>query len=486
MHKAVWALFVLFPLAAPAQTTVLYLGAAAPLLDRLFPTITATEQLQLTPDLILGVLQFSLAAAFLALWRAAPDYRVFRSLGIFFAIACTLQLVRYGGGVELDWTLIALAVAVLVEAAGEAMQVPHRGWTRWFWPVYALAGIVTWFPKIAFLRDLSILSAVPLGILIAQGLRQKNRRDRMIASAFSVYFLVRLTQYTVFQKLAGTSSYITIGGWRWQSTPSAITLLGLVTLVIFIRDLIHDRAEKQRLAAELAAARSVQQYLLPAHLPHTPGLFIESNYVPAREVGGDFFQVLPQIDDGSVLIVIGDVAGKGVEAGMMATLIVGAIRTATAFTSDPARILALLNERLRGRGLVTCLALRIERDGSATLVNAGHLPPYLNRNELAMEGALPLGAVPEFSFPVSRFQLSPGDSLILMTDGVAEAQDAQGQLLGFDRISDLLRCGATGTVLAEAAQQFGQQDDITVLTVTRVETGEPSSTELAVPALAPA
>jgi serine phosphatase RsbU (regulator of sigma subunit) len=168
------------------------------------------------------------------------------------------------------------------------------------------------------------------------------------------------------------------------------------------------------------------------------------------------------------------VAGKGIEAGMLATLIVGAVRTAATFTSDPARILALLNERLIGRGLVTCLALHIDQDGSATLVNAGHLPPYLNSKELPVEGALPLGAVSGQHFPALHFTLSEGDSLVLMTDGIAEAQNAQGQLFGFQRIADLLHAGADGPALASAAQAFGQQDDITVLSLTLTPAFAPS------------
>lgn len=150
---------------------------------------------------------------------------------------------------------------------------------------------------------------------------------------------------------------------------------------------------------------------------------------------------------------------------MLATLIVGAVRTAAGFTSEPERILALLNERLCGRGFVTCLALRVEQDGNATLVNAGHLPPYLNGKEMAVEGALPLGVVAGIEFPASHFRLADGDSMMLMTDGVAEAQDAQGRLFGFERIGDLLGSGANGATLAAAAQAFGQEDDITVLTL---------------------
>jgi stage II sporulation SpoE-like protein len=248
----------------------------------------------------------------------------------------------------------------------------------------------------------------------------------------------------------------------------AFTTAGVLAAILglLFRDQRQVTEERALFAGEVNAARNVQQYLIPEHLPSTPGFAIASEYRPSREVGGDFFQVLPEADDGSLLIVIGDVAGKGIKAGMLATLIVGAVRTAASFTSDPVRILALLNERLYGRGLVTCLALRIEPDGSATLVNAGHLPPYLNGKELSVEGALPLGAVPAMQFSVSRFMLAAGDSLLLMTDGIVEAQNADGELFGFERIGELLRAGADGATLATAAQNYGQEDDITVLTLT--------------------
>jgi serine phosphatase RsbU (regulator of sigma subunit) len=242
----------------------------------------------------------------------------------------------------------------------------------------------------------------------------------------------------------------------------------LAVFAILILRFTRTRSAEERFAGEVQAARNVQQYLIPEHLPSTPGLCVESEYRPAKEVGGDFFQVLPDAADGSVLIVVGDVAGHGMEAGMLATLIVGAIRTAASFTTDPARILSLLNDRMQGRGLATCLALRIERDGSATLANAGHLPPYLNGNELAIEGALPLGAIPGIDFPVLQFKLAADDTLMLMTDGVAEAQDSEGHLFGFDRIGEMLRKGTAAAALATAAQAFGQEDDITVLTVRSV------------------
>jgi serine phosphatase RsbU (regulator of sigma subunit) len=251
-----------------------------------------------------------------------------------------------------------------------------------------------------------------------------------------------------------------------------ITELVLAALMgLLFREQRQVSKERAILAGEMASAREIQQYLIPEKLPPTPGLAIHSVYQPAREVGGDFFQVLPDARDSSTLIVIGDVAGKGLRAGMLAALIVGAIRTAFQFTPDPSRILSLLNERLQGRGLVTCLAMRVDRDGRAEIANAGHLPPYVNGKELALDGALPLGAFPSASFPVTRLQLREGESLLLLSDGVVEARNPSGELFGFDRAAAISTESAE--TIARAASTFGQEDDITVLTLALLPAGAP-------------
>jgi Stage II sporulation protein E (SpoIIE) len=245
----------------------------------------------------------------------------------------------------------------------------------------------------------------------------------------------------------------------------AIAAVVVSMTILLVQQLRTTNQERAELHGEMASAREIQQYLIPERLPPTPGLAIHSVYQPSREVGGDFFQVLPDPRDGSTLVVVGDVAGKGLKAGMLAALIVGAIRTAFKFTSDPGSILALLNERLQGRGLVTCLAMRVDRNGSVELANAGHPPPYINGTELPLEGAFPLGALPEISFPIQRFQLSAGESMLLISDGVVEARNAAGELFGFERTRAISTQSADH--IAHAAQAFGQEDDITVLTLAR-------------------
>lgn len=212
-------------------------------------------------------------------------------------------------------------------------------------------------------------------------------------------------------------------------------------------------------------------------MPQLSGWVIESEYLPAREVGGDFFQVITDQHDGGLLIVAGDVTGKGLQAGMLVAMLVGAIRSESAHTADPVRILDALNPRLHGRTQVqaTCLALRIAANGDAHLANAGHLPPYLNGEPLEIEGSLPLGMIESAQPSVMEFHLKLHDRLVLVSDGIVEATNANGALFGFERLQSLLRTAKSADEVASAAQSFGQEDDITVIAVTHTGVPQPGS-----------
>jgi serine phosphatase RsbU (regulator of sigma subunit) len=253
-------------------------------------------------------------------------------------------------------------------------------------------------------------------------------------------------------------------------------LIAAVIALLLLRRLLQSLKSQRQMALDVRQAQEVQQVILPERRVVLPGFDIESEYRPAREVGGDFFQIIPNKKDGSLLIVAGDVTGKGLKAGMLVALLVGAIRSTAEMVTDPAEILGALNRRLLGRGdaQATCLALRIERNGSATLANAGHLPPYLNGKPMEIDGSLPLGMVEQFESSVHRFQLAPKDRLLLLSDGVAEATDTNGHLFGFERILELVRSQPSATQIAETAQAFGQEDDISVIAVTRIAAPEPA------------
>ena len=454
------------------MTALLFLGAGAPLLHQIFPPVPLIEQVQNTPLLITAVLMFCLAAAFLALWRAAPDFRAFRTLGIFFAMVALSQSFDYFGGQTLYWCLRAMASGMLVEAAGDAMQIRRRRWTLLFWPIYLFVSVAVWFPNLSFTADWPMLvSAVLLAILIFQGLRRRSARDRMIAAAFLFYWCVRLTLTGFFERLTGLKAYASVGGWHWQYTICTLSVLGIVTLAILARDLIHDRRDKERMAAELAAGRAVQQVLIPEDSPTIPGFNIQSVYKPFGEVGGDFFQVLPlnsYLGAGGALVIIGDVSGKGMPAAMTVSLLVGTVRTLAHYTQSPGEILAAMNQRMLARshgGFTTCLVLRADADGTLTIANAGHIAPYLAGKELLLESGLPLGISADTIYAEATFKLSSGQQLTLLTDGVIEARDEAGALFGFEPAAALSTRPAEAIALA--AQAFGQEDDITVLTVAR-------------------
>jgi hypothetical protein len=235
------------------------------------------------------------------------------------------------------------------------------------------------------------------------------------------------------------------------------------------RRYVASQMEKATLESEMAAAREVQRVMVPDALPAVSGYSIESVYRPAAEVGGDFFQVIP-LKSGRTLVVIGDVSGKGLRAAMIVSLIVGMLRAACDFTEEPAEILAELNRRLFGRtqgAFATCLAVRLEDQGALTLANAGHLPPYLNGMEFPFAGSVPLGLVESSEYEQAELEISVGDRVVLVTDGIAEARNKQRELLGFSRVEGLLQEGATAKSVAEVAQQHGQEDDLTVIGIAR-------------------
>jgi hypothetical protein len=236
--------------------------------------------------------------------------------------------------------------------------------------------------------------------------------------------------------------------------------------------LLKSGQDQYLMAMEVKQAQEVQQVILPEARTQFPGLLIESEYRPARAVGGDFFQIIPRPIDDSLFIVAGDITGKGLKAGMLVAFLVGAIRTTVEWSADPVVVLKALNRILIGRkdAQATCLAMRISANGEVVLANAGHIPPYLNGEAMPIEGALPLGMQPDSDLTVTRFTLSEGDRLILMSDGIVEAMDAAGNLFGFERVQELVRRSNSAAEVAAAAQKFGQEDDISVITVTRTHT----------------
>jgi len=247
-------------------------------------------------------------------------------------------------------------------------------------------------------------------------------------------------------------------------------LIFLLAMVVFlVLRFTRARRHEAWLNGEFEAARQIQQVLLPDKLDQCAGFTVECIYQPADQVGGDFFQ---QIADGQggMLLVVGDVSGKGLPAAMLVSVLVGVIRAEAAHGTDPAALLCSLNDHLISRshsGFTTCLAAHISAIGQLRVANAGHLPPYLNGEEIGIPGSLPLGILAGQRYETTFIKMSPGDRLTFVSDGVVEAQTQSksnhGELFGFDRTRTLSRQPAAH--IAEAARAFGQLDDITVVTV---------------------
>jgi len=319
-----------------------------------------------------------------------------------------------------------------------------------------------------FLVPATTILKLGLGVLLIVvaylGFKRNKTEGGMAGAAVMLAFVANFQTELQLIHIAVTK---TVLGFRVSLGTISTTLSLLIITVMLLTRFVRSQREKEQWKLEIEQARSIQHVLIPEQLPSIKGLRIQSEYHPAREVGGDFFQILPLDTDGSVLIIVGDVTGKGLQAGMLVALILGAIRVTIEQTSDPAQILAVLNHQLaeREHASATCEILRISASGTVTLSHAGHLPPYLNGIEFQMEGALPLGMISGVDFPSQSFQLKPGDELTMMSDGVVEAQDSRGQLFGFEKVHEMMGKRATAEEIAVAAQHFGQVDDITVLQV---------------------
>ena len=318
--------------------------------------------------------------------------------------------------------------------------------------------VVSWFVRL-----------VCIGLMlwiVSEGIRREGFEGWLV---FPAVILTGVSRFTRELRLLHIRTNWYPLGFRVRIVDIANLLLVLVLALLLLRRLLLSVRRQRQMALDVKQAQEVQKVILPEARTALPGFVVESEYRPAMQVGGDFFQIIPHASDGSLLIIAGDVTGKGLKAGMLVALLVGAIRSTSETTTEPLEVLGALNRRLLGRGdaQATCLTVRIDADGSAKLANAGHMAPYLNGEPMKMEGALPLGMMEGAEFSVLRFKLNERDRLMLLSDGIAEATDSNGKLFGFDRVHELLRTASSAAEVAVSAQKFGQEDDISVISVTR-------------------
>ena len=208
--------------------------------------------------------------------------------------------------------------------------------------------------------------------------------------------------------------------------------------------LVDRERQRQRLEQELSIAREIQQALLPRGFRDFPHLAISAVNTPCHAVGGDYFDVFPMTDDRTAF-VIADVAGKGIGAALLTTMLQGAL-TGMTLGTDPARVFRHINDFLCQHAEVgryaTMFFGTLDRQGNLDYLNAGHPSPILLRrgevSEIFTEGSYPVGLIPDAQYSAVRVTLEPNDTLVLFSDGVTEAADPEDQLFGVPRLCEAL------------------------------------------------
>jgi hypothetical protein len=414
-----------------------------------------------------------------ALWQPITS---FRDICLWYLLLWLLQLRDSRPLMRL--TRICVWVSVATQVLDSAPYC--LGWIpAWTGPMQILDAVLTtcWIPT----------GALPVVLVAAAVLRRRRLAAAnwaMAIFAFSTGMIQvvrtlapqgrRFTHWTLADRLEAPL-------FTWAGNAISLpTLNGTLLLIAIVyavyRNYDENRRRQSGMEQEFKSARQLQRVLIPETLPTVPGYTLTSAYLPAQEVGGDFFQIIPLEDRaaGSTLVVVGDVSGKGLTAAMAVSFIVGAVRALASMVASPAQLLTELNRRLAGRlqgGFATCLILRLDADGTCVIASAGHPATFLNSQELELPGAFPLGLVPSFAYDETVIQLQMGDRCTLYTDGLLEARSPSGELYGYERLWNLLRTRPDAAQAADAAVRFGQDDDITVVTLTRTSTPKEESGE---------
>jgi phosphoserine phosphatase RsbU/P len=370
------------------------------------------------------------------------------------------------------WSTLAIAFAAcypVMEALWLRSICPRFGrlflWAAGFHAVLGISRIPSFYLQFRSFDGWMEQGGYPLirmgtACVAAYGLLQGRKSWHSLLLASAVFVSASAQYWRV--AAVSTSGYFRPWGLYLDSRVVAeLSLAGLALVGLYLKHL-EEQKKKEILDRDLGAARLVQDSLLVAE--GSPEWAVDAVYLPANEVGGDFYHTSPG-RDGSLLLVTGDVSGKGLPASLMVAAVVGALGDLA--SREPAEVLAHLNRSLLGKtrgGFVTCLCALFRADGPVTIANAGHLPPWVDGRELEIEAGLPLGVVDGVAYEEKQAR---GERFVFVSDGVVEAANEKGELLGFERSRGLSAKAARE--LAEAARAWGQNDDITVVTVGRAK-----------------
>ncbi len=250
------------------------------------------------------------------------------------------------------------------------------------------------------------------------------------------------------------------------------------TILENARLLVEER-HKQRLEEELSVARSIQQDLLPSQLPSEGWFRAAGSSITSRHVGGDYFDVRP-IGPEAFACVIADVSGKGMSAALLAALLQGAFLFASEGPIQIEGLMSRMNrfliERAKGEKYATVFYCTLDRAGELRWSNAGHPKPVLVRGSelISLESTgLPLGMLDIAVYEMKTIRLQPGDKVVMYSDGLSEAESADGEFFDKKRLPEILRsnaslsCADLHAKLVQAVEDFSEDtelaDDITML-----------------------
>ncbi|HUO35909.1 MAG TPA: SpoIIE family protein phosphatase [Candidatus Acidoferrum sp.] len=260
------------------------------------------------------------------------------------------------------------------------------------------------------------------------------------------------------------------------------TLANEAATVIENAKLFASARAKARLDHEIEIASEIQRHLLPHSLPNLPNLAVCGSTLACQSVGGDCFDVI-ELGGGRFGFFVGDVAGKGISAALLATLLQGVFFTTAAMDIALPGIFSRVNQYLCDRSgedrYATVFYGVLDKSGRFEYVNAGHVPPLMKRKNGALEGLgsanFPVGMFSEAEYQSSRVQLEPGDYIVIYTDGVSEAANPQNELFEESRLRTILEAFTGESVeqltdsVRDGVKNFvsgaAQSDDITILAI---------------------
>lgn len=274
-----------------------------------------------------------------------------------------------------------------------------------------------------------------------------------------------------------------IGANLAEGNRELLQTLGIeISTVLENARLLSESRQRHDLEQELQIAREIQQALLPATLPSNGWFAAAGSSEACFQVGGDYYDVI-DLGEETWGVVLADVSGKGVSAALMSSLLQGAFFSAAASSADLSVAVSKINryitERSRHARFTTAFCAMIHRDGKGRWVNAGHCAGMVVRAAGGIDWlkptAVPIGLFPDAGFPSEQLQLSPGDRLVLYSDGVSEAANSLEERFGEQRLADFAARGRHGSVqefhdalmdeIAAFTQGVAQSDDLTVLVI---------------------